>query len=82
MEDNICVYRDGEISHTSAVLVSCSCYTRIMRQLERTFCFPVKYNDQGMPDNKGRRAKELKVVGGTPRDRQCEHEMNSIRAIV
>ncbi len=39
-EGNMCVYRYGEISHSTAVLERQSCYTMTLRQLRENLCPP------------------------------------------
>ena len=64
MEDNICIYRYGEILHTSAVLVgTIHVIQRIYYQLERNLAFSsVVCKQKVCLTTKRRMAKEMQVV--------------------
>ena len=57
MEDNICIYRYGEILHTSAVLVGTIHVIQGIYQLERTCIFYCSVQTESMPDNQKKDGK-------------------------
>ena len=79
MEDNICIYRYGEILHTSAVLVgTIHVIQGLYVNCGRTCIFlPECVKGKVCPTTKRRKAKEMQVVGGP---KSTDEGMNKINA--